>query len=197
MRTRCGIWLWVVVFGAVCAAVQTGDKPSSGEGFLGTWTGTWDGAGTGGFELTLEKIKDGALGGRVSVLGEPADKATLKSVAFDGKKMNATYDFTPDERAEVVLNLAFDEKSARGTWLLREQREHQRGPERDAGAEQEVGCSRLDAIGGANLIRAYRSTFSSSQMLPRALDIGAAPRLEMPIWVSSRPVNVLRERIEV
>ena len=120
MRRRSGIWLWVVVLGAVCAAVQTGDKPSSGEGFLGTWTGTWDGAGTGGFELTLEKTKDGALGGRVSVTGEPAYQAVLKTVAFDGKKMNAKYDFTPDERGEVVLDLTFDEKSAKGTWLLSE-----------------------------------------------------------------------------
>ena len=120
MRTRYGIWLWVVVFGAVCAAVQTGGKSSSGEEFLGTWIGTWDGAGTGGFELTLEKTKDGALGGRVSVTGEPAYKSVLKSVEFAGKKMNAKYDFTPDERGEVVLDLTFDEKSAKGTWLLSE-----------------------------------------------------------------------------
>jgi hypothetical protein len=121
MRIRYGIWVWLVVFSALCAAAQGGgDKAAAGEQFLGTWMGTWDGAGTGGFELTLEKNKDGALGGRVSVTGEPAYKAILKTVAFDGKKMNAKYDFTPDERAEVVLDLTFDEQSAKGTWLLRE-----------------------------------------------------------------------------
>ena len=121
MRIRYGIWLWLILFGALCTATQSGgDRSAPGEQFLGTWTGTWDGAGTGGFELTLEKNKDGALGGRVSVTGEPAYKAALRTVAFDGKKMNAKYDFPPDERAEVVLDLTFGEQSAKGTWLLRE-----------------------------------------------------------------------------
>ena len=122
MRTRYGVWLWVVVFGAVCAAVQTGDKPSSGEEFLGTWIGTWDGAGTGGFELTLEQTKDGALGGRVSVTGEPAYRSVLKTVEFAGKKMNAKYDFTPDERGEVVLDLtaAIARRNVRVTHLVTE-----------------------------------------------------------------------------
>ena len=105
----------------MCAAAQGGvEKAAPGEQFIGEWAGTWDGAGTGGFELTLEKNKDGALGGRASVSGEPTYKAILKTVAFDGQKMTATYDFTPDERAEVVLTLAFDAKSGKGKWLLRE-----------------------------------------------------------------------------
>ena len=87
--------------------------------FVGTWTGSWDGAGTGGFELTLEKGKEGALTGRVSVTGEPTYKATLRTVSFDGAKMTATYDFPPDESLEVLLVAIFEGNKAKGTWTAR------------------------------------------------------------------------------
>jgi hypothetical protein len=121
VRYKHCIWLLVVTLGAVCSAAQRGTEGSAaGDQFVGTWSGTWDGAGTGGFELTLEKPKDGALGGRVSVTGEPTYKATLKTVAFDGSKMTATYDFPPDERAEISLTATFEDTTAKGTWLVRE-----------------------------------------------------------------------------
>ena len=103
------------------SAAQRGtDGSSPGEPFLGTWTGTWEGAGSGGFELTLEKGKDGAIAGRVSVTGEPTYKATFKTLSFDGKKMTATYDFPPDEGGDVTIAATFDGNAAKGTWLLRE-----------------------------------------------------------------------------
>ncbi len=122
MRHRCCVWLWLVIFGAVCSAAQRGaEGSSSGEQFVGTWTGTWDAGGTGGgFELTVEKGKDGVVGGRVSVTGEPTYKATLKALSFEGKKMSAKYDFPPDEGGEVLLEASFDGNAAKGTWSLRE-----------------------------------------------------------------------------
>ena len=57
MRNRCVVWLWLIIFGAICSAAQPGTQGSASEQFLGTWSGTWDGAGTGGFELTLEKAR--------------------------------------------------------------------------------------------------------------------------------------------
>jgi hypothetical protein len=116
------VWLWIVMLGAMCSAAPGGAQGSSAaEPFLGTWSGTWDGAGSsGGFELTLEKDKDGAIGGRVSVTGEPAYKATLAEVAFDGAKMSARYDFPPDPGGEVRLTATFDASTAKGTWSLRE-----------------------------------------------------------------------------
>ena len=80
----------------------------------------WEGSGSGGFELTLEKGADGALRGSVSVTGEPTYKATLKTVALEGAVLTATYDFTPDDRAEVALEATFDGNAASGTWVLRE-----------------------------------------------------------------------------
>jgi hypothetical protein len=121
VRNRWCVWLWVFIFGALCSAAQRGREGSSGEQqFLGTWTGTWDGAGSGGFELTLEQGKDGATIGKVSVTGEPTYKATFKALSFDGKKMSAKYDFPPDEGGEVVLAASFDGSTATGTWSLRE-----------------------------------------------------------------------------
>ena len=88
--------------------------------YVGTWSGSWDGAGSGGFELTLEKGKDGALAGRVSVTGEPTYKATIKTLSFDGPKMTATYDFPPDDSVEVVLVATFEGNKATGTWSARQ-----------------------------------------------------------------------------
>jgi hypothetical protein len=41
-------------------------------------------------------------------------------VSFDGVKMTAKYDFTPDDAAEVVLTATFDGNKATGAWSLRE-----------------------------------------------------------------------------
>jgi hypothetical protein len=109
---------------AVCAVSLAGaQRGSEGapkpEQYAGVWSGTWDGAGSGGgFELTLEQPKEGPMTGKVSVTGEPTYKATLKSLAFDGKKMTAKYDFTPDDSAEVTLVAAFEGNKATGTWSL-------------------------------------------------------------------------------
>ena len=120
MRNRTIVWLWLVLFGVVGYAAQGGEKTQSGEQFAGTWAGTWEGAGSsGGFELILEKDEKGAMTGRVSVTGEPTYKATLKSLSFDGNKMSAAYDFTPNDQAEVVLAATFEGATAKGTWSLR------------------------------------------------------------------------------
>src|SRR5437868_3150170 len=118
MRNRCVVFVSLLLFAAVCSAAQRdGGRSPAAESFTGTWSGSWDGAGSGGgFELTLEREKDKPLSGKVSVTGEPAYTATLKTVSFEGKKMAARYDFTPDENAEVVLAATFEGNTATGTW---------------------------------------------------------------------------------
>lgn len=120
MRNRLSVWLFVLVFGAIASGAQRGEGPAPGEQFVGTWAGTWEGAGgSGGIELTLEKSKDGAVTGKVSVTGEPAYSATFKTLVFDGKKMTATYDFPPDPTAaEVMLDATFDGNKAAGGWSV-------------------------------------------------------------------------------
>ena len=98
---------------------QEKPQPPTTADLVGTWTGTWEGAGSsGGFELTLEHVKDGPLTGRVAVTGEPAYKAVFKSLAFDGKKLTGSYDFPPDEAAEVSLAATPDGNKLTGTWAL-------------------------------------------------------------------------------
>ena len=120
MRTRTFVLIVAVLCAAASMGAQQGDKPAP-ETYAGVWSGTWDGGGSGGgFELTLEKPKDGPMTGKVSVTGEPAYQATLKTLSFDGAKMMAKYDFTPEPAAEVVLTAAFDGKNAAGSWSLLE-----------------------------------------------------------------------------
>jgi len=117
-------WIWCVLFVVAAvslAAAQRGpESPAKPDHYVGTWPGTWEGAGSGGgFELTVEQAKDGPLTGKVAVTGEPTYNVTLKSIAFDGKKMTGRYDFPADESAEVLLTATFDGNKATGAWTLR------------------------------------------------------------------------------
>ena len=107
----------------VAGAVQ---NASSAEQYAGTWSGTWDGAGSGDFELTLEKKGDG-VAGKVAVTtdGGPYN-AELKGIVFDGAKMTAAYDFPLDPNAEVGIAATFDGRAAKGTWRL-----HPKGQDAD------------------------------------------------------------------
>jgi hypothetical protein len=125
VRKALSVLVGLVLLSTVGMARQRGAEGAAapGEALVGTWTGTWaspDGGVGGGFELTLEKAKDGSVGGRVSVTGEPTYKATLGTVSFDGPKMTAKYDFPPDENIAVVLEAKFDGNTAIGTWAARE-----------------------------------------------------------------------------
>jgi hypothetical protein len=111
----------IVMLTAALSAQRDAAKAAVPDDVLATWSGTWDGGGSGGgFELTLERGKDGAIGGKVLVTGEPSYEATLRAVSFDGRKMTASYDFTPEPAAEVVLTATFESDNANGTWSLRE-----------------------------------------------------------------------------
>lgn len=121
MRKRWSVAVFLLLFSVVCVAAHREFEGSApGEEFVGVWSGSWEGSGSsGGFEVTLEKSKDGPVIGRVSVTGEPTYKADFKALSFDGKKMTAKYDFPPSELAEVALTATFDGNTAKGTWSLR------------------------------------------------------------------------------
>jgi hypothetical protein len=121
MRNRSFAWLLVVVaFGILAGAPGQARQASSDDEYVGKWTGTWDGSGSGGFELTLEKGSDGAAAGKVAVTTEQGNyTAELKSVSITGKNMTATYDFPLDPAAEVAVAGAFEGRTAKGTWSLR------------------------------------------------------------------------------
>jgi len=120
MRARITICLIVLL--TVCAgAAARGIPPASAADLFGVWSGTWEGAGgSGGFVLTLEKGKDGAPAGKVSVSGEPTYDATLATVSLDGKSLKATYDFPPDASIEILLTATFEGQTAKGTWTAKQ-----------------------------------------------------------------------------
>ncbi len=116
--SRAKLFAAAIVALTIAARLTAGQ--SAGEKYAGTWTGTWDGAGSGDFELTLDKAKDGPLGGRVAVTTDGGNyNASLRSIVFNGPKMTAAYDFPLDPSAEVLITATFEDKSAKGTWALR------------------------------------------------------------------------------
>jgi hypothetical protein len=87
--------------------------------FVGAYAGTWEGGGTGRFDLTIEKGSDGKPAGGVSVGTEQGDyTAKFKEVSFDGQNMKARYEFPLDAQADVAITGKFDGGAAEGTWSL-------------------------------------------------------------------------------
>jgi hypothetical protein len=110
--------LFVCWLGSVSGIVAV--QAPAGEQYAGQWTGTYDGSGTGQFEMILDKGKDGAMTGKVSVTTDGGNySADFTSVAFDGVKMTAKYIFPLDPSAEIVMTATFDKAEAKGTWSLR------------------------------------------------------------------------------
>jgi hypothetical protein len=121
MRVRCAGPLFVIVALAltVVARGATAQAPAGAQ-YIGTWAGMWDGAGSGGFELTLDKAQNGPLVGRVVVNTDGGNyEAELKSIAFNGPKMTAKYEFPLDTSAEIAVTATFEDKDAKGTWSMK------------------------------------------------------------------------------
>jgi hypothetical protein len=91
-----------------------------GQQYVGSWGGTWEGAGSSGrFDMTFAIGADGKLGGGVSVGTDQGDyTAKFSKLSFDGSKMTATYDYPLDAQGEVSVTGNFDAKAATGTWGL-------------------------------------------------------------------------------
>ena len=118
MRNRL-VWLTLMLAACGVGAGVRAEQASSGDPYVGTWGGTYDGAGTGTMELILDK-KEGAITGKVSAATDGGNyTADLKGITFEGPKMSAKYDFPLDPSAEVVVTATFDGSTAKGTWSLR------------------------------------------------------------------------------
>lgn len=121
MRRQACMWLLAIVLGLVSLPAAARAQESAGA-VVGTWTGKWandSGGEGGGFELTLEKVKD-TLTGRVSVTGTPTYKTAIKTIKVDGAKIDLRYDFPEDNRIEVVVAITIEGAKASGTWAARE-----------------------------------------------------------------------------
>jgi hypothetical protein len=108
----------VAVLGAGVGISSAAD--SGGKEYVGTWVGTWEGAGGAGrFELTLAAGADGKVTGGVSVGQDTGDYvAKFVSVSFEGNKLTARYSYTPDEQADIAVTATFEGKNAKGAWNM-------------------------------------------------------------------------------
>jgi hypothetical protein len=116
-------WVTVALIAAIGAgalgAQTQAAKPADGEQFVGDWTGTWEGGGTGKFDIKFERGADGAITGGVSVGTDMGDyTAKFSTVKFEGGKLTARYDYTPDPQGEISVTGNFEAKQATGTWSL-------------------------------------------------------------------------------
>jgi hypothetical protein len=113
-----------VIFAFILAVMSGGGQgvatAADGDQYIGTWKGTWEGAGAGGrFDLTLAKGSDGKLVASVSVGMDSGDyKAQFSKVALTGDKLAGAYDYPPDPQGEVIITGSFEPKDAVGTWSL-------------------------------------------------------------------------------
>jgi hypothetical protein len=108
---------WLAAALALLGAVAVAQTDSAA--FVGTWNGTWEGGGTGRFDLTIERNGDGQPAGGVSVGTEQGDyTAKFKELSFDGQNMQARYEFPLDGQADVTVTGTFNGGSAEGTWNL-------------------------------------------------------------------------------
>jgi hypothetical protein len=121
MRTQKFAVVALVILASVWAAVQFGvASAADGDRYVGTWKGTWEGAGAGGrFDLTVVRGGDGKLAASVSVGTEMGDyDAKFSTVTLTADRLAGAYDYPPDPQGEVMINGSFNPKSATGTWSL-------------------------------------------------------------------------------
>jgi hypothetical protein len=106
------VTLWFGIRIHAAAAVE-------GQQYVGSWTGTWEGGGSGRFDMTLEVGSDGKMTGGVNVGTDQGDyTARFSKAVFTGSKLSATYDYPLDAQGEVTIAGTFDGKTGTGTWGL-------------------------------------------------------------------------------
>jgi hypothetical protein len=111
----------VVLLVGLWAITQAGMAlAADGDQYLGTWKGTWEGAGAGGrFDLTFARGSDGRIAASVSVGTDMGDyNAKFSTVTVSGDKLAGAYDYPPDAQGEVTIAGSLDAKNATGTWSL-------------------------------------------------------------------------------
>ena len=111
----------VVMLAIVWAAGQIGAASAAdADRYVGTWKGTWEGAGAGGrFDLTFARGSDGKLAASVSVGSDMGDyNAKFSTLTVTGDKLAGAYEYPPDPQGEVTITGSFQPKDAIGTWSL-------------------------------------------------------------------------------
>jgi hypothetical protein len=116
MRTVCLSF----VMGLVCSAVAIGAVSSKAaeDKVIGTWTGTWDGASTGKYTMSIALDEAKHLGGTIQTVPDDGGgyTATFKSVVVDGDTVTISYDSPGGDPTEIQLEATTDGANIRGSW---------------------------------------------------------------------------------
>lgn len=117
MRTVC----LPFVMGLVCTIVTIGAVPSSKtaeDEVIGTWTGTWDGASTGKYTMSIARDDAKQLGGTIQTVPDEGGgyTATFKSVVVSGDTVTITYDSPAGDAGEIQLEATTDGANIKGSW---------------------------------------------------------------------------------
>ena len=113
--------LVVLLVGCFSYARQAETGKTAGDGSVaGTWSGSWQGANTGTFEMTITKGADGKLGG--SLTAKPADgdgyTTKFKSVDVTGGKLTVKVE-DPDGEVEITIEGMLDPTAMKGSFSVR------------------------------------------------------------------------------
>ena len=120
MKRRALIFALAATLGAG-GWVGHGNAADSTEGrqFVGAWTGTWEGGGSGKFNMKFEQGGDGAVRGSVAVGTDGGDySATFATLSFTGGKMSGRYEYPLDTQGEIIIEGDFDPAKGSGVWKL-------------------------------------------------------------------------------
>ncbi|MEJ7616740.1 MAG: hypothetical protein WKF30_07175 [Pyrinomonadaceae bacterium] len=99
---------------------QQQPSPNASKKIEGTWAGTFEGDGTGKFEMSFSTAADGKESGRLSVTPDQGDgySVDFKTLSFDGSKMNASYT-SPESSDEIMMEGVLDDAAGfSGKWAL-------------------------------------------------------------------------------
>jgi hypothetical protein len=117
MRTLClsfvmGLVCTVVVIGAVRSSQTAEDK------VIGAWSGTWDGASTGKYTMSIARDDTKNLGGTIQTVPDDGGgyTATFKSVVVDGETVTISYDSPVGDATEIQLVATTDGANIKGSW---------------------------------------------------------------------------------
>ena len=112
----------IVVIGTVAVSVLLhAAQPTAGEQFLGDWPGTWEGIGSGRFDLSFARSGARIIGSIAVDSGEGSYTVALQDLSFEGSKMSARYPYPFAEREDIVIAGDFGDAAAAGTWSLQQQ----------------------------------------------------------------------------
>ncbi|QJW92305.1 hypothetical protein HNV11_10345 [Spirosoma taeanense] len=115
--------VFLVSIGLLTASFSTGRAQSTATQtdtlslIVGKWTGSFDGAASGNFELVLNQDSNRKLSGQVIMIADDGTRhpIDLKTVAWQNGQLNAAYT-DPQDGGEVTFSGKYVSPALKGTW---------------------------------------------------------------------------------